>query len=202
MAGTFRLVLNGDVEPRQGGQGAFDQALALGIEQLCPQPVLAALILQPLLGSGRVLFIQGDQLLAEVPQLGMELQQQPVLLQGAADQEARAAHQQGGEPEDGKDLPEQPHTDQLASVVLVASRLSLLRSLRCSMCFFIFSRFSSCSCCIFWRCSAVRMASTRSCLSSCRAFIFSKCSSCTVRSCSCCSAVSSSSVAIRSMCRS
>src|SRR5690554_590781 len=163
--------------------------------------MLPALSFEPGLGRRRVLFIQGDQLFAEVPQFGVKLQQEPVLLQGAADQKARTAHQQRGEPENGEDLPEQPHADQLASE-RVSSRLSLLRSLRSSMCFFIFSRFSSRICCIFWRCSSVRMASIFSFFSSCSAFIFSNCSSCTARSCSCCSVVSSSSVAIRSMCRS
>src|SRR5690606_41647044 len=68
------------------------------------------LLLEPCLCRvGTLLLVDTHQLLAEIAQLRMELQQQPVLLQCAADQEARATHQQGGKPENRKYLPEQPH---------------------------------------------------------------------------------------------
>src|SRR5690606_31366232 len=100
----------------------------------------------------------------------------PVLLQRAADQEARAAHQQGGQPENGKDLPEQPHGSScyLCSSWLTLRSLPRLWRRSCRRCWISLRRCSRSSCNLL-RCSAVRMASTCSCFSCRRAFIFSKC---------------------------
>ena len=71
------------------------------------QAVFAALGFQPLLcGVRPLLFVDVDQLRGKVAQLRIELQQEPILLQGTADQKARTADQQGCQPEYCKDLPE------------------------------------------------------------------------------------------------
>ena len=98
------------LEDRLSRQAALEQWHALTTEQLCTQFMLFALTVKPELGRSRTLGLIGaDQFGGKVLKLRMELQQQPVLVQGAADQKARTTDQQGCQPEYGKDFPEQPH---------------------------------------------------------------------------------------------
>src|SRR5690554_563113 len=189
--------------PGQGGQGALQQSLALVIEQLGAQTVLLQLLLQPLLrGSRTLLLIDANQLRAEIAQLRMELQQEPVLLQGAADQKARTTHQQGGQPENGEDLPEQPHGRGYSRCQLVSASRSAPRPWRRScMCLRISSRRCSRSSCSLLRCSSVSTALTCSWRCSRRVRICSRCCWWMSRNCSCCCSVSCSSLAMRSIWR-